>query len=564
MKRNTSLLIIALLVVLTYPVLYSLRYLDDNRLTSWEWVFQEGRAPSVFVVLVTGVVLAFILSRIRISLRLPGAFLLFVSFAVGALFWGEPEVIVDASRYFTEAKHLALYGAGYFVKEWGRSIGAWTDMPLVPFLYGVIFKFFGESRTYIQMFTTMLFSLSALLTYSIGKELWNEEAGFIGGSLLLGMPYLMTQVPLMLVDVPTMFFLLLSVYSFIIALKRGGWTTAFPVIAIPLTFYSKYSSWLMLSVLVVIFLVYILEEKRPGGRRDLYFRAATIFLISGLVIGTVFFYKAEVFLAQMKLLVEYQMPGLGRWSESFISMFFFQINPFISLAAICSLFVAARKKDLKYVIVLWLVLVVIVMQIERIRYIIMVFPMLGLMASYGILHIGGREIRRFIVSCIVVFSLSIALFAYLPFIKKISAVNLKEAGEFLDSIPEQTVRVFTILPESAIVNPAVAVPILDLFTGKRIYYDLDIDISSIPSEEREKSSLRFTWEYSNPNYYMNGKYQRENSAVAVISNGPSDPLPEKIEEALSGCSLSKVFDEFEGLFQYRTSVRIYRCGMMGK
>jgi len=63
---------------------------------------------------------------------------------------------------------------------------------------------------------------------------------------------------------------------------------------------------------------------------------------------------------------------------------------------------------------------------------------------------------------------------------------------------------------------------------------------------------------------MNGKYQRENSAVAVISNGLSDPLPEKIEGALTGCSLSKVFDEFEGLFQYRTSVRIYRCGMMGK
>jgi hypothetical protein len=562
MKKNTFLLIISLLVILTYPALYLLRHLDDNRLTSWEWVFQEGRAPNVFVVLVTGVVLAFILSRIRISLRWPGTFLLFVSFAVGALFWGEPEVIVDASRYFTAAKHLEIYGIGYFIREWGRGISAWTDMPLFPFLYGLIFKFCGEARIYIQIFTTLLFSLSALLTYLIGKELWNKEAGFYGGLLLLGMPYLLTQVPLMLVDVPTMFFLLLSVYSFIFALKRGGSTIVFPIIAIPLTFYSKYSSWLMLSVLAVIFFVFAAEEKKTGGGRNFYFRAFLIVLISGLLIGIVFFYKAELFFAQMRLLVEYQKPGLGRWSESFVSTFFFQINPLISLAAMYSLFEAGRKRDLKYVIVLWLVLLVIVLQIKRIRYIIMVFPMLGLMASYGILQISDREIRRFILLCILVFSFSVALFAYLPFIEKISSVNLKEAGKLLDSLPEASVRVYTILPGSAVVNPAVAVPILDFYTKKHILYDYDIDISSVQREEIERSSLRFTWEFINPHYYMNGKYAKDDTAVVVVSNDPSDTLPAKIEENIKDCRLAKVFAVYEGLFQYRTSVRIYRCGVM--
>ena len=63
---------------------------------------------------------------------------------------------------------------------------AWTDMPLVPFLYGLIFKFFGESRLYIQIFTTFFFSMTVVLTYMIGKTLWDEDTGLYGGMLLLG------------------------------------------------------------------------------------------------------------------------------------------------------------------------------------------------------------------------------------------------------------------------------------------------------------------------------------------------------------------------------------------
>ena len=94
-------------------------------------------------------------------------------------FWKVPEVIVDASRYFTQAKHLDVYGIGYFLREWGRDINIWTDMPLIPFLYGLIFKLFGESRIYIQAFTTLLFSLTVVLTYNIGKTLWDETVGFL-------------------------------------------------------------------------------------------------------------------------------------------------------------------------------------------------------------------------------------------------------------------------------------------------------------------------------------------------------------------------------------------------
>jgi len=127
-----------------------------------------------------------------------------------ACFWKEPEVIVDASRYFTQAKHLELDGLGGFVRGWGREIPAWTDLPLVPALYGFVFRTFGETRVAVQAFTTLLFAGTVLLAFRTGKALWDEEVGFAGGALLLAIPYLLTQVPTMLVDVPTMFFLTLA------------------------------------------------------------------------------------------------------------------------------------------------------------------------------------------------------------------------------------------------------------------------------------------------------------------------------------------------------------------
>ena len=75
--------------------------------------------------------------------------------------------------------------------------------------------------------------------------------------------------------------------------------------------------------------------------------------------------------------------------------FFFQVHPLITLAALYSAYAAAKKKDLKYAVIAWLVLLVFLLQIKRIRYIIMVFPMLALMASYGIREIRGKDIKKF-------------------------------------------------------------------------------------------------------------------------------------------------------------------------
>ena len=388
---------VMLLSLAAFLTLFVLRTQDDNRLTSWQWVFADADVFRITPILVGGLLLAYALARLPFPGRRPASVLFVLSFAVGALSWAEPEVIVDTARYFTQAKHVELYGAGYFLTEWGGQISAWTDLPLVPLLYGLIFSLLGEERIFIQVFNTLLFSGSVVLTYFIGKALWDETVGFYAGALLLGMPYLLAQVPLMLVDVPTMFFLTLAVFVTIQALEHGGTRLmALAAVAVTLAFWTKYSTWLMLSVLPVVFLA-----RHWNGPRSVWLRAGALTAASGVLIGTVLLLNLDVILRQLELLQSYQAPGLRRWGESFTSTFLFQIHPFISGAALFSAYAAYKHRDARYAIILWLPLLLVLLEIKRIRYLLPMFPMLALMASYGLREIQDRAVRKYVVLCTV-------------------------------------------------------------------------------------------------------------------------------------------------------------------
>lgn len=62
-KDTGYILIISLLALLFPLVLYFSRALDDNRLTSWMWVFAMVDFSRFFLLLIPGILLAFILSK---------------------------------------------------------------------------------------------------------------------------------------------------------------------------------------------------------------------------------------------------------------------------------------------------------------------------------------------------------------------------------------------------------------------------------------------------------------------------------------------------------------------
>ena len=559
-ENALSLLLVSLLAFAALLTLFVFRTADDNRLTSWQWVFAGADAARPVALALGAIAVAFALRKLPLPPRGAGIWLFALSFAAGSAFWNEPEVIVDAARYFAQAKYLALHGIGAFAEAWGGELPAWTDLPLVPFFYGLIFRFAGEERLYIQIFTTLLFSGTVVLTYRIGKELWDDTVGFYGAALLLGMPYLLTQVPLMLVDVPAMFLIALAEFTAIKAFKLGGahWIAA-AVAAITLAALSKYSAWLALTVLIPIIMVYA----REAPKRTLQ-RAIVIVGLAAALFGFMVLAKHDLLIEQFRLLWDYQRPGLGRWQESFVSTFLFQIHPFIAAAAAYSLYAAIRRKDLKYAIIGWLLALALLGQIGRIRYLIALFPMLALMAAYGLREIRNSEARAFALFCAVLSSLAVAFFAYLPFLQAASAANLQKAGAHLDALDAQLIEVITLEQTSVGIHPAMSVALLDLFARKPLAYRPELTNLS-PPEGINASPLRFTWEYSLRRHYPAATAHPEReTAVALILSDPSQPLPPRVAQRLENHCLAGEFMASEGVFGYQTLVRIYRPASGGE
>lgn len=535
-------------------LLYRFRFLDDNRLVSWQDVFSVAGPVRFFGLLAPALAAGVLCSRFSAWERAPRLTLFLLAFSASALFWPAPEAILDAARYFVQAKHLAVHGAGSFVREWGRSLTAWTDLPLVPFIYGFLFSVFGESRSVIQAFNSLVFGLSAVLTFQLGRELWDETAGFFGGLFLLSVPYLYVLTPLMMVDVSAMFFLLLAVYGTLAGVRRGSWRVGLAVFGIAAACLTKYSLWLMLTSLGAAGAVGVL---RSLDRRAAFFRLLGVLVVSGLLAGLFFWLKQDVVAAQFDLLASYQRPGLRRWGESFLSTFLFQVHPAVSLFALISVPVALLRRDSGYPVVLWTVLLVLLLRIERIRYALVVFPMVSLMASYGLLSLRQGRWARSIPWTSAAAAIVLAATAYLPFLEGLGVANLMRAGRYLDRMDAAGAEVRLSYADDAVADPAVLVPLLDLYTQKGISYQGRRQARELSSGQQE-SSLRFTWELRLPEEYGKRTGSRDSEPVILITDAGAGSLPPERFCGDSGRTTGSVFAARDDVYQFQSEVVICR------
>lgn len=543
----------SLLTVAAALTLFVLRPLDDNTLTSWHWVFAPGDAWRLLLWLGIAVLLAHLAGAVAIRRQSLVAVIVASAFSVTALLWAEPEVIVDAARFFGHAKSIESQGFASFLRTWGEETPAWTDLPLVPLLYGALFVLFGEERLYLQVCNSLLFAGTVLLTWQIGRTLWHEQIGLIAAALLLGMPYLLVQVPLTLADVPTMFFVTLATFATLAALRRGGLLRiALAAATIALAAFAKYSAWLMLSVLPALAFA-----EAQGRTPQVWRRAGAIAGGALLLIGPVLLSMTEVVGAQLALMRDFQAPALGRWEESFVSTFLFQSHPFIAIAAMASLWVAWRARDGRYAVVAWLPLLMLALGVRRARYLVPVLPMFALMAAYGLQAIRSAVLRRHVVLCVVASSLAIVFFGYLPFLQRNSAANLQAAGAYLNTLDSEAVEVVALPQRRARVNPDIAVPLLDLHTGKRLVAHA---MHAPPPPDATHLPLRFTWEYPLPASYAAGIRDSEALPVAIVSGEGAADLPQWLVQRLAQHRLSREFAVSENVFGYQTLVSVFLPG----
>jgi len=554
-RERTALLcaLVALLALSSFAFQLLLRDADDNRLVSWYWVFSlRDILPLLSLI---GIVAfgAYCLSRRAWVAARAVPIVAGLAFLATVPFWSEPEVIPDAARYFTQAKHLSLMGLGSVQTAWGSEIPAWTDLPLVPLLYAALFSAAGEARLPVQIFNSLLFAGTVIVTYLIGRQLWARSTGLHGALLLLGMPFLLTQVPLMLVDTATMFFVTLAAFAAAAAMERGGTRhLAGAAAALALALLAKYSAWIALAIPPLLAL------SRPAEERfRALAQAGTIVIGAVLLAGAFLAGRMEVVASQLALLWSYQVPALGGWQESAVSTFLFQIHPFVTVAALGSVALAFARGDRRLAAVAAIVLLAVALGGRRIRYLVIVMPLLALMAAYGLQVIRDLPARQFVAACAVAASLVVSLFGYLPFLRGMSAMNLKLAGELLDTLDGDTVEVVVLPSASSAVNPAIAVPLLDLHTRKRVIYRRDLSpLRPPPWEQLATSPVRFTWELPDAPFYLTAP---EGRAPVVLLTGAAaqDPTPAAAAR-LAGYDEIRSLSTLDGVFRFQTLVRIYR------
>jgi hypothetical protein len=556
-RKNGLLPVVLLFSIAIPPLLYLYRDIDNNRLTSWDWAFSIIDPLTSLAVVCAAAALALLFVRWRGAVAKPVIFLTVAAIAPSIIMYSEPELIVDASRYFIQAKHLELYGASYFIQQWGDKINAWTDLPLIPFIYGLIFRYAGESRVFVQVLNTIMFALTALSVFHIGRTVGDDETALYSGLFMLSMPYVYTQVPLMLVDMGTMFLLTLSILIFIRAIMRGGIWIPAASMAIASLLFVKYSTWVMMSVFMVITAALVINRTIEGGKEGsrILLRALITGAAALVIISPVAFNYLDVIKSQIGLLLSYQKPALKGWGENYLSTFLFQIHPFVSGLAIWSLYIAVRRKDFVYAGICWLVILMLYLGGWRIRYMLPVFPMIAVMAGYGLREIPDKTSRLFTAVSAFTTSAAVALFIYLPFLGNMSQANLMKAGQHLNALKAGPVEVITAPSPTFTINPAVTVPILDLFTESKICYRYREP--ELP-EKILTSPLRFSWTYKNPDFYTAADACQGGGPVVVIIPEYDQSIPGDILTRISGYEKKAEFGVTTEIFRYSPRVIIYQ------
>jgi 4-amino-4-deoxy-L-arabinose transferase-like glycosyltransferase len=527
------------------PLLFIARAADGSTFTSWRWVFSEELALRAELLLVPALLGA--LAAARLSQRGPARHLLLVLAPVAAVLplWQAPETVLDASRYFVQARWLSEYGVARFVHEWGRGIDAWTDLPLVPFLYGVAFRTLGESRPVAQALGTALFASTAALAWSIGRELWDEETGLHAGLLLVGVPLLLAQVPLLLVDVPTMFLVALATRALLSAVRRGGvLRTAACALALCAAALAKYSAVPALAVLTVAAVA-----AGPAPRRTAAGRAAAAVLLAAAMAAALLAARPDAVASQLRLLAGYQWSGLGRWREGFASTFLFQAHPFLVALAAAGALTAARERDRRFLVAGAGALLAVLVGSTRARYAIPLLPFLALAAARGLRALPDRGTRTLVAWCVVASSVVIAWTGYLPFLSRTSFANLQAAGERLDALPGRTVEVWALPQQASSGSTFAAIPLLDYYTRKRIVSPQEWPLRA-GGAQAGTSPLRFSWEMRRPPFYAAPEGERAPALVVLSSEPLPRPLPPPLRER-------ERLDASSGAFLYRTVVTIH-------
>lgn len=409
--------------------------------------------------------LVFIRRRLPILTERSILVVLFVASIANAItFWSVPEINPDATLWNYQAGYVASHGLFSFITGFGSSVVSSSGLPIPSLIFGIAYTLFGFHRYVIQAVNTVFFGLTTVLAYFIGKNLFDRRTGTYAGLCFLSSPFVISQVPLMLVDVISSFFMILSIFSFTVMVKSRRITiAALSIIPFALALLSKVTSaFVLVPIMVVIFVWGLFRSKQKSSRRLLMRNLAMFLFLVGLLgfmilpfyarISSSFLYRDPFSVAIAQVL---HPPMLQRAPDIVLnaiekSLILSVTIPLLALSLLGA-FIGFRKRDRRpgYVILVVWVGILTLLFFEPLtinsaaRWIMPTYPAYSIAGAALLTRIRDRRFRRTLLAAILIFSVVSAHFMYAYAWDQSTSRSLMYAADFLQqsSASNSSIRV---------------------------------------------------------------------------------------------------------------------------
>lgn len=208
-------------------------------------------------------------------------FILLVGITARIIKFNDPAFVLDTVAFSRLGKNLVEYGRYNFGENYNMGVFFPPGYPLFIGLLNLAVKNLFVSAKLISLISSCT---TILLSYFIGKELYNKESGLFAAFVYALYPVILILSVDTYSDVLFFAFLLLSIYIFLISLRKNNYLTSplfgMSVAASYLT--RPEGQFLLLLPLLQVFGVF--GEKVHFNKKYLL-KTASIFLVFGIIIS---------------------------------------------------------------------------------------------------------------------------------------------------------------------------------------------------------------------------------------------------------------------------------------
>ena len=187
----------------------------------------------------------------------------------------------DEAHNFEAARIVAEQGPGALFADYAKIdwLGRWHP-PLTPLLYGFAMRTFGVSLFVARLVPLMMVLGTTVITYYLGRDLYDREVGVLAAFLLISFPLVFRQGTAAMTDVPVMFFFSLGIFLVLRMVRTPSYQLAGVAgLSIGAGLISKYT---MLFIYPVLFSLFVTQ----ASFRRLKTHFALVVLISGGILAT--------------------------------------------------------------------------------------------------------------------------------------------------------------------------------------------------------------------------------------------------------------------------------------